>query len=160
MKICPPLFGRCEVWQRSNEVGSMRENSAAASNFMWHWGHPWQWLHASVNLLQLLPNCWQNLGPVKFIALLCLQISRKASWISLYYLWKVAETLWSSFPSQGQSVQMSQGILVCLEGVKTSNLKNRWQCENSENSCNVIQSIDVEMVSVELNLNPFIIHGV
>jgi len=105
--------------------------------------NPWRSLSTSLNLLQLLRDCWERLkwscvwdvccenGPAKVWATLCHQILRKAWRIRCCDLWKVTKSLWRTFPIQGTSVQMAQVLfrMPRTSGKRTScgktfNLKN------------------------------------
>ena len=79
-----------------------------------------QILSTSLNLLQLLRDCWERLkwsyvcevryenGPAKVWTTLCHQILCKPWRIRYCDLWKVTKGLWRTFFIQGTSVQMAQ----------------------------------------------------
>ena len=125
--------------------------------------NPCRRLSTSLNLLQLLRNCWERLkwscvcevlyenGPAIVLATLCHQILCKALRIRYCDLCKVTKGVWRTFPIQGTSVQMAQVLFRSprTSGRRTScrktfNLKNGRHCGKSEVSCKVRSSIDVE----------------
>jgi len=120
-------------------------------------------LSTSLNMLQLLCDCWECLkwscvcdvryenGPAKVWATLCNQILCKTWQIRYCDLRKVTKGLWRTFPNQGTSVQTAQVLFKRprISGRRTScgktfDLKNGQQCGKSEVSCEVRSSIDVE----------------
>ena len=127
------------------------------------WVNPCLWLSTSLNLLQLVHDCWKRLkwsgvcevryenGPAKVWATLCHQILCKAWWIRYCDLWKVTKGLWRTFPIQGARVQMVEVLFRRprtsgrrISCGKTFNLKNGWQYGKSDVSCEVRSLIDVE----------------